>query len=85
MVLGSVPMAFLGAYLLHLMGGAKSAQTNIERVLGAALLLGAAAMVLRYYLDSRGGQARIVAHTRHRRQTAADARDRDDRRRHRRA
>ena len=30
MVLGSVPMAFLGAYLLHLMGNAKSAQTNIE-------------------------------------------------------
>ena len=54
MVLGSVPMAFLGAYLLHVMGNAKSAQTNIETVLGAALLLGAAAMVLRYYLDSRG-------------------------------
>src|SRR5271157_5133316 len=28
MVLGSVPMAFLGAYLLHLMGNTKSAQTN---------------------------------------------------------
>src|SRR5437879_13534639 len=26
MVLGSVPMAFLGAYLLHLLGHAKSAQ-----------------------------------------------------------
>jgi uncharacterized protein len=58
MVLGSVPMAFLGAYLLHLMGHAKSAQTNIETVLGAALLLGAGAMVLRYYLDRRGGAAR---------------------------
>ena len=42
MVLGSVPMAFLGAYLLHLMGNAKSAQKNIEMALGAALLLGAA-------------------------------------------
>src|SRR6266849_10582990 len=30
MVLGSVPMAFVGAYLLHLMGHAKSAQHNIE-------------------------------------------------------
>jgi uncharacterized membrane protein YfcA len=58
MVLGSVPMAFLGAYLLHVMGNAKSAQTNIERVLGAALLLGAAAMVLRYYLDRRGRSIR---------------------------
>jgi uncharacterized protein len=58
MVLGSVPMAFLGAYLLHVLGHAKSAQTNIEKVLGAALLLGAAAMVLRYFLDRRGGAAR---------------------------
>ncbi len=58
MVLGSVPMAFLGAYLLHLMAHAKSAQTNIEQVLGAALLVGAAAMVLRYALDRRSGAQR---------------------------
>ena len=59
MVLGSVPMAFLGAYLLHLMGNSKSAQENIEMVLGAALLVGASAMVLRYVLDRRGGQTRV--------------------------
>jgi len=59
MVLGSVPMAFLGAYLLHLMGNSKSAQTNIDRVLGAALLVGASAMVLRYVLDRRSGQKRV--------------------------
>jgi uncharacterized protein len=58
MVLGSVPAAFLGAYLLSLMTHAKAAQTNIERALGAALLLGAAAMVLRYVLDRRAGHAR---------------------------
>jgi uncharacterized protein len=58
MVLGSVPMAFLGAYLLHLMGNSKSAQENIEIVLGAALLVGAAAMVLRYVLDRRAGHDR---------------------------
>jgi len=58
MVLGSVPMAFLGAYLLHLMSHAKSSQTNIAKLLGAALLVGAAAMVLRYYLDRRSGQER---------------------------
>jgi hypothetical protein len=58
MVVGSVPMAFLGAYLLHLIGNSSSAQTNIERALGAALLVGAAAMVLRYVLDRRGGHAR---------------------------
>ncbi len=60
MVLGSVPMAFVGAYLLSVMGDAKSAQANIEKVLGAALLLGAAAMVLRYYLDSREGHERVA-------------------------
>jgi uncharacterized membrane protein YfcA len=64
MVLGSVPMAFLGAYLLHLMGHAKSAQHNIEVALGAALLVGAGAMVLRYILDRRSGQDRTgVVHT----------------------
>jgi uncharacterized protein len=58
MVLGSVPMAFFGAYLLHLMGHAKAAQHNIEVALGAALLVGASAMVLRYVLDRRSGQDR---------------------------
>ena len=42
MVLGSVPMAFLGAYLLHLMGNWTSSQNNMEIALGAALLVGAA-------------------------------------------
>ena len=58
MVTGSVPMAFLGAYLLHLMGHAKTSQANIEKALGAALLIGAAAMVIRYVLDRRTGQER---------------------------
>jgi uncharacterized protein len=58
MVLGSVPSAFLGAYLLHLMGHAKSAQNHIEVALGAALLVGAGAMALRFALDRRGGQRR---------------------------
>jgi uncharacterized membrane protein YfcA len=58
MVAGSVPMAFLGAYLLHELGHQDSAQTTIEKVLGTALLLGAAAMVLRYLLDRRGGTSR---------------------------
>ncbi len=58
MVLGSVPMAFLGAYLLQQMGHSKSAQHNIETALGAALLLGAAAMVLRYVLDARSDAGR---------------------------
>jgi uncharacterized membrane protein YfcA len=58
MVLGSVPMAFVGAYLLHLMGHAKTSQANIEKALGIALLVGAAAMVFRYFLDRKGGHER---------------------------
>jgi hypothetical protein len=58
MVIGSVPAALLGAYFLHLMGDSKSAQDNIERVLGWALLVGAGAMVLRSLLDRRSGNGR---------------------------
>jgi uncharacterized membrane protein YfcA len=58
MVLGSVPAAFFGSYALHLMGSSKPAQNNVEIALGAALLLGAGAMVLRYGLDRRSGQRR---------------------------
>jgi uncharacterized protein len=58
MVLGSVPMAFLGSYLLKLFGESSTAQKNVEIVLGAALLVGAAAMVFRYVLDRRSGNER---------------------------
>jgi uncharacterized membrane protein YfcA len=58
MVLGSVPMAFLGAYLLKVLGNTSSAENNIEIALGAALLIGAAAMLLRFYLDRRKGHTR---------------------------
>jgi uncharacterized membrane protein YfcA len=59
MVCGSVPMAFVGAFLLRQLGESSSAQDNVERILGVALLVGAAAMVFRYYLDRRSGQQRI--------------------------
>jgi uncharacterized membrane protein YfcA len=58
MVLGSVPAAFLGAYLLSELGHAKAAQDHIETALGAALLVGAAAMLLRLFLDRYRGHAR---------------------------
>jgi uncharacterized protein len=60
MVLGSVPMAFFGAYLLHLLGHGEEAQQKIEILLGSALLVGAAAMVLRYALDRRAGGTRTA-------------------------
>ena len=58
MVLGSVPLAFVGAYLLHLIGNSKAAQQKVELALGVALLIGASAMVLRYVLDRRTGARR---------------------------
>jgi uncharacterized protein len=61
MCLGSVPMAFLGSYLLHLFGGGAAQQTNVETLLGAALLVGAAGMLLRSWLDRRTGQQRTLA------------------------
>ena len=58
MSLGSVPMAFLGALILREMGNSSADQKNVEIALGAALVLGAAAMVLRYILDRRSGRPR---------------------------
>jgi uncharacterized protein len=58
LVLGSVPAAFLGSYLLRLVGHSSGADERVEQALGAALLLGAAAMVARYALDRRHGRTR---------------------------
>jgi uncharacterized membrane protein YfcA len=60
LVTGSVPMAFVGAYLLHLLGSESAAQSRVELALGVALLVGAGAMVLRYVLDWRSGQQRLA-------------------------
>lgn len=51
--LGSVPAAFAGAWLLHELGATKNSETNIEIILGIALLLGVAAMIWRAFLDRR--------------------------------
>jgi uncharacterized protein len=58
MVLGSVPMALVGSYLLHLIGNSKEAQQKVELALGVALLIGAGAMMLRFVLDRRSGERR---------------------------
>lgn len=58
LVIGSVPAAFLGTYLLRELGNSTTDQKNVEIVLGAALLIGAIAMVLRYALDRRTGNKR---------------------------
>jgi uncharacterized protein len=59
MVAGSVPAALFGSWLLSRFGNGTAAQANVEIALGAALLTGAAAMVLRYVLDRRSGQQRV--------------------------
>ena len=56
MSLGSVPMAFLGAFLLRQLGDGSADQQNVEIALGAALLAGAVAMVVRFFLDRRSGR-----------------------------
>jgi uncharacterized membrane protein YfcA len=61
MAMGSVPMAFLGSYILHTLGESSSAQNNVERILGTALLVGAGAMVLRFFLDRRTGETRSAS------------------------
>jgi len=61
LALGSVPMAFLGAYLLSVLGKSSGAPTHVEQALGAALLTGAAAMVIRWAMDVRGGKDRSAA------------------------
>ncbi|MBV9092850.1 MAG: sulfite exporter TauE/SafE family protein [Streptosporangiaceae bacterium] len=60
MTLGSVPMAFFGAWLLRRVGHGHSAQQNVETALGAALLTGAAAMVFRAVLDRRSARQRTA-------------------------
>ena len=56
LVVGSVPAAFLGAYI----GNKTSVMTEVETALGAALLVGAGAMALRFALDRRAGQGRTM-------------------------
>ncbi|MGH2929009.1 MAG: sulfite exporter TauE/SafE family protein, partial [Solirubrobacteraceae bacterium] len=55
---GSVPAAFLGSYLLHLVGDGAHAETAIEVTVGGVLLVGACAMAVRSALDRRRASGR---------------------------
>ena len=50
---GSVPAAILGTYTMHLLGSTKSAEHHLQLILGAALLVGAAAMIARAFFPTR--------------------------------
>jgi uncharacterized protein len=52
--LGSVPAAFAGVFIDHALGSGKAMQTNIEYAMGAAIILAAAAMIVRMLMDSAG-------------------------------
>ena len=51
--IGSVPSAFLGTYVMHLMGDSATAERNLEILLGTALIFGATAMIVRSFLPGR--------------------------------
>jgi uncharacterized membrane protein YfcA len=61
MSIGSVPMAFFGAYLLRLLGNGPADQQHVEIFLGAALLVGAAGMVIRFVMDRRRSRPAVDA------------------------
>ena len=44
---GSVPAAFVGTYVMHLLGSAKSSEVVLQRILGGALIIGAASIIAR--------------------------------------
>jgi uncharacterized membrane protein YfcA len=50
---GSVPSAFFGTYVMHLLGGSNGAQLLLQRILGSALILGALAMIARSLLHTK--------------------------------
>jgi uncharacterized membrane protein YfcA len=58
MVIGSVPAAVFGAWLLSRIGHTSAAQRHVEVALGIALLVGSTAMVGRMLLDRHNAHAR---------------------------
>ena len=85
MVLGSVPMAFAGTYLLSLFGDSSAAQDRVEMALGAALLVGAGGHGAALRPGPAVGQRAPGCGRRDRAAAAAHGDHRDGRRSHRRA
>jgi len=53
MILGSVPSAFLGAFLLNLLGDSQHVQAQVKALLGWALIVASAAIVAKAVLTAR--------------------------------
>jgi uncharacterized membrane protein YfcA len=58
LALGSVPAAFLGAWLLHQLGNTSGAEDTVQLILGIALLVGASSMIVRAVMDKVSGNKR---------------------------
>ncbi|MCU1451250.1 MAG: hypothetical protein JWP02_3420 [Acidimicrobiales bacterium] len=71
LVVGSVPSAFLGAFLLNQLGDSKHVQTEIKALLGWALLVASVAIIAKAVLTTRsarrlaamGQEPNVEAHT----------------------
>ena len=53
LLLGSVPFAFAGVFVIRLFGSGQLLQSRVQLLLGAALLLACAGVVTKSYLDAR--------------------------------
>ena len=53
---GSMPAAFAGVFIDHALGSGQAMQQNIEYAMGAAVILAAAALIIKMLLDSGGWQ-----------------------------
>jgi hypothetical protein len=62
--IGSVPAALAGTYVMHLMGNSATAEKQLEILLGAALILGSAAMIVRAFVPSQHVQSDKLARLR---------------------
>lgn len=60
MVIGSVPSAFFGAYLLNRLGDSAHVQTQVKELLGWALLVASTAIVARTVLAARASRRMAV-------------------------
>ena len=48
---GSVPSAFAGTYAMHLLSNSKSSELALQRILGAALIIGAFSIIARSFFN----------------------------------
>ena len=58
---GSVPAAFAGTYVMHLLSNSKSSELTLQRLLGGALIIGAASIIARSFFKKTQATGPISA------------------------